>query len=131
MRKLLIFLFITFLLSDILAQCPPGTLNSSQELVINGDFSSGNTSFSSSYNYIPGGPILNEGEYAIDTNATNVHPSFIGSDHTTGTGNFMIINGADIPNVSLWCQTISVQPNTVYLFSAWVASMFTNNPASL
>ncbi len=31
--------------------------------------------------------------YSVTTNGQNVHPNFWGHDHTTGTGNFMTVNG--------------------------------------
>jgi len=91
-------------------------------LVINGDFSSGNTGFSSSYTYAPSTTYLPEGDYAITTDPHLVHsgaPSF--GDHTSGIGNMMVINGASTP-VDVWCQSIPVTPNTYYAFSAWFAN---------
>jgi gliding motility-associated-like protein len=129
-KSLLLWLFCIVLFSYSKAQCPQGSISSSQELVLNSNFSSGNTGFSSSYTYYSGS-VVNEGQYAINTNARNVHPDFRGTDHTTGSGNFMIINGAPMANTPVWCQTINVHPNTVYLFSAWVSSMVISNPATL
>ncbi len=33
--------------------------------------------------------------YGIGSNPDFFNPAFVGRDHTTGTGNFMIINGAE------------------------------------
>lgn len=104
-------------------------------LVVNGDFSSGNTGFTSSY--IPGtggsfGPISNAGEYLVTTNPSLAHNLFASfGDHTTGTGQMMVINGASTANVSLWCQSVTVQPNTWYDFSTWVATAYAQSPAIL
>jgi gliding motility-associated-like protein len=43
----------------------------------------------------------------------------------------MVVNGAGVPNVSVWCQTITVNPNTWYDFSAWGATCVGSNPAVL
>jgi gliding motility-associated-like protein len=43
----------------------------------------------------------------------------------------MIVNGATIAGQSVWCQTISVMPNTEYFFSTWVTSIGASNPAIL
>jgi len=31
----------------------------------------------------------------------------------------LVANGSGTPNTSVWCQTINIDPNTNYLFSAW------------
>ena len=92
-------------------------------LVVNGDFSAGNTGFTSSYSYVSGaGSLVPESVYAIDTDPWPDHPAAVHfGDHTTGTGNMMSINGASSP-ISVWCETIPVTPNTNYDFSAWVAN---------
>ena len=92
-------------------------------LVINGDFSAGNTGFTSSYTFVSGaGSLVPESVYAIDTDPWPDHPSAAHfGDHTTGTGNMMSINGASSP-ISVWCETVPVTPNTTYNFSAWVAN---------
>ena len=104
-------------------------------LILNGDFSLGDTVFSSSYIYGTGGPyglLSLEGQYAIATNPNNCHINFASfGDHTTGTGNMMVVNGASLANVNIWCQTINVNPNTYYDFSAWGATCVASNPAIL
>ncbi|HEY6021738.1 MAG TPA: hypothetical protein VIY48_18270, partial [Candidatus Paceibacterota bacterium] len=42
------------------------------------------------------------------------------------------MNGANVVNVKVWYQNLpDIQPNTNYEFSAWIASLQTNNPAIL
>ena len=104
-------------------------------LITNGDFSLGNSVFSSAY--IPGtggtyGLLSLEGQYAVSTNPSLVHTNFANfGDHTTGTGNMMILNGASSSNTAIWCQTIAVNPNTWYDFSAWGATCVASAPAIL
>jgi gliding motility-associated-like protein len=104
-------------------------------LVVNGDFSTGNTGFTSNYIYGTGGTwglLSNPGQYAVSTNANLTHNNFVNcTDHTTGTGNYMIMNGSSIANTNVWCQTIAVSPATTYVFSAWFTSVVSSNPASL
>ncbi len=104
-------------------------------LIPNGDFSQGNTIFSSSYIYGTGGSfglLSLEGQYAIATNPNSTHINFASfGDHTTGTGQMMVVNGAGTANVNIWCQTINVNPNTYYDFSAWGATCVASNPAIL
>ncbi len=104
-------------------------------LIPNGDFSQGNSIFSSSYIYGTGGPyglLSLEGQFAIATNPNSTHINFASfGDHTTGTGQMMVVNGAGVANVNIWCQTINVNPNTYYDFSAWGATCVASNPAVL
>jgi gliding motility-associated-like protein len=98
-------------------------------VVTNGDFSGGATGFTS--DYILNSDTQSESTYFVTTNANLTHPNFVGVDHTTGTGNFLVVNGSGTPNSSVWCQTIPVQPNTDYVFSTWVSTLAVGSPASL
>lgn len=111
----------------------PSCLRSGIELVNNGNFEQGNTGFSSSYTYLQGpATVMDEGFYTVIDNPNNIHNGFTACpDHTTGSGGQMVINGATQTNITLWCQTINVNPNTDYLFSTWVQSLVSGNPAIL
>jgi hypothetical protein len=122
------------------AGCSSSTsINVATELVVNGNFSAGNTGFTSQYifdnsaNGLANGGSLGgygEGDYSVVNNAKFSHSAFNGKDHTTGTGNMMVVNGTTAyPNV--WAQTFAVQPNTTYYFSAWGLSVYNSNPAVL
>lgn len=91
-------------------------------LVVNGDFESGNSGFNSSY--IFSNNIWPEGSYAIGTNIYDHHgmvPTFDPfGDHTSGTGRMMFVNGATVPNLLAWGQSVSVAKNTDYLFEGWI-----------
>jgi hypothetical protein len=104
-------------------------------LVTNGDFESGNIGFNTGHVYGTGGSwglLSNAGQYAISTNANLTHNNFPScGDHTTGTGKYMIVNGSSTSNLSVWCQTITVSPNTTYYFSAWITSVVSSSPAVL
>lgn len=114
------------------SQCPPNTVADTNNLVVNGDFEQGNTAFTSQYTYCNTFNCLQpESMYAVGPDASFFHTAFVGFDHTTGSGNFMVVNGSSQPNTNVWCQTITVNPNTVYQFSAWVQSCVTNSPAIL
>lgn len=132
--KSVIFLLVA-LLSNHFAdgQCSSGLSPSMVELVTNGDFSSGNSGFTSGYSYTPP-PNTTEGQYWVATGAQV--PSWNGAlqsngDHTSGTGNFLLVNGNPISGVNVWCQTINVNPNTEYIFSTWISTLFPTNPAVL
>ncbi len=98
----------------------PGT--AATNLIVNGDFESGNTGFTTGYTYSPGN-IGGEGTYDILTNPHNSHPGGQSyGDHTTGHGLMMALNGAPSYPTIVWQETVSVQPNTSYQFSGWVSN---------
>lgn len=106
--------------------------------VVNGNFSAGNTGFTSSYllptmPYGTWGPLSYENTYTITTNPVLAHTNFASfSDHTGDLAALMmVINGSSVANTSIWCQTIAVTPNTDYDFSAWGATCVNSNPAIL
>ncbi len=129
--------------------CPgSASINVAQELVVNGDFSEGNTGFETDYTYradINGAQLVpaNQGElyddsigatwvngYSITNNAHNVHINFWGRDHTqnaVGPQNFMVVNGHGTQYV-VWRQTVTVEANTTYYFSAWGMSLNNAGP---
>jgi PEP-CTERM motif len=97
------------------------------ELVTNGDFSAGDTGFSSDYTDVtgngPGAGPFNNGEYSIGTDPSQA-PDRFGDwqsfgDHTTGTGNMLIADGA--PNqtpIRVWYEAgITLSASTIYNFS--------------
>ncbi|OJX39393.1 MAG: hypothetical protein BGO87_05310 [Flavobacteriia bacterium 40-80] len=99
----------------------------SNNLIVNGDFESGNTLFSSGYNYSQPNPLNGPGHYTVNTSVTNGWWPNCG-DHTTGTGRMLIADGANNSNgvsqgASIWCQTIQVMPNTDYAFSTWLTNV--------
>jgi gliding motility-associated-like protein len=104
-------------------------------LVVNGDFEMGNTGFSSGYVLHSTGP-FNDGKYRVtNSSPTSIHAGFSNCpDHTTSSGYQLLANGACgvqlAPFVDVWCQTISVTPNTDYEFSAWMQNVVSNLPSS-
>ena len=101
----------------------------SSNSVLNGDFSGGAVDFNS--DYLLSSDTQSESTYFVTTDANLTHPGFTGVDHTTGSGNFMVVNGSGVPNTSVWCQTVAVQPNTDYVFSTWVSALALGSPAIL
>ncbi|MEY5048726.1 MAG: hypothetical protein RLZZ175_2085 [Bacteroidota bacterium] len=124
--KIVVFVLLNFVFSNVFGQC-----SITSNLVTNGNFSSGNTGFSSSYGYNPGN-LTPEGKYDVLTNPRNDHPNFATcGDHTSGSGNMMVVNGANTAGVTVWCGSVSVNPNSSYTFSTWVASVHPTSPAIL
>jgi gliding motility-associated-like protein len=106
----------------------------SSNLVTNGNFTSGNTGFSSSYSLGAGGtwgPISSEGTYYVTNNANFAHSNFPSFSGHGGSGNMMVCNGSSVPGTSVWCTSITVTPNTNYNFSAWAATCVNGTAAEL
>ncbi len=106
-------------------------------LITNGDFEAGNVGFSSGYTFIPlSNPVglSNPATYTVITSPDLVLSTFPPcDDHTfgNGTGQMMVVNGDGSVGQSVWCQTIFVNPNTVYSLSAWVGGLVPISPAQL
>ncbi|MCA0238579.1 MAG: gliding motility-associated C-terminal domain-containing protein [Bacteroidetes bacterium] len=106
-------------------------LDASTNLIANGDFESGTAGFTSDYLLNPG-DLWPEGVYDVLTNPNAAHPNFPGcTDHTTGSGNMMAVNGSGTAGVDVWCQTVTVSPNTQYVFTAWATALVPASPARL
>lgn len=125
-QQIVVFLLLSINFTDVYAQC-----SISSNLVTNGNFSSGNTGFSSSYGYNPGN-LTPEGKYDVLTNPHDDHTNFSAcGDHTSGSGKMMVVNGAATAGVTVWCGSVTVSPNSSYTFSTWVASVHATSPAIL
>lgn len=110
-------------------------------LVINGDFELGNVGFTSSYIYYTQGTLtgqLEQGLYSVTAKGERANKYNIGfgnfGDHS-GTGRMLIADGACgtngvPPQATVWAQTIAVEPNTDYIFSAWMTNVALNGISS-
>ncbi len=105
---------------------------STVNLIINGNFESGNTGFTHNYNYgSPGGPFA-PGWLSVGVNPNAYNGAWTNcGDHTTGSGNQLIVDGHTTPNSNLWCQTVSVTAGKMYLFRFYVQCVFPTNPPQL
>jgi gliding motility-associated-like protein len=103
----------------------------SGNMVSNGDFTQGNVGFSSDYSF--SNDLVPESRYSVVTNASSVHPAFQGVGHSGNVpnDNFLVVNGSSTAGLDVWCQSVSVTPNTEYYFGAWVSSVVASNPAIL
>jgi|GEM_PF-650326 len=99
-------------------------------LVVNGDFSNGNTSFASGF-LLNNAGVLAPGQYGISTSSVNAGIGAANcTDHTTASGNMLIAN-SDAVNKTIWQQQVAVQPNTNYIFSTWMQSVNISNKVQL
>jgi hypothetical protein len=102
----------------------PAPQGTGKNLVINGDFENGNTGFTTAYAF---GNVRAAGTYVIGTNpsvAPGAYPDWCNyADHTTGTGNMMIVNGGPSATMTVWEQVVTVNPSTDYTFSYWATEV--------
>ncbi len=112
----------------------------SAAVVPNGDFSAGNTGFTSDYVYGPaagelltGPPQQGAGYYAVTSNANFNHPSFTSfGDHTTGSGLYLVANGATVADATVYrSSNIAVTPGKTYSFGAYFANAYPASPANI
>lgn len=114
-----------------------GSISSQVNLILNGDFSQGNTGFTTDYTEVENpNPFGVQSSYNIVTNPSQWFTPFSAcSDHTTGTGNMMVFDGATEPSgtTRVWCNdnVINVTPNTNYTFTYFVTSVSPQNPANI
>ena len=107
----------------------------SPNLVVNGDFSKGNIGFVSDYSYV----VFNNSEtqYMVlpvskpsELNGWGrANLSAVSTDPLGGDGNVLYANGATEPNKLVWGETVSVTPNTDYVFSFYAVDL--NNGPSI
>ncbi|MGL2963767.1 gliding motility-associated C-terminal domain-containing protein [Flavobacterium sp. RSB2_4_14] len=112
----------------------PNSINPSPiNLIVNGDFSQGNTGFTTDYQFITNAGLGGiQRAYGIVTTANSwfqfFPPCF--SNSPSG-GNMMVVDGSTSNggNDKVWGQTVAVQPNQTYTFSYWLQTIAMPNPA--
>jgi|GEM_PF-3022355 len=116
---------------QLLCACPAGSQPANNNLAANGNFTAGNTGFSSGYTF-SNTPPLQAGQFWVGANPSQINAGFTNcGDHTTGSGNMLVVNGGGNTSTPIWCQTYTVTPNSSYIFEAWVASLTSASPANL
>ncbi len=130
----------TFLASFLLVFLTGVEFTSANELAVNGDFSAGNSGFSSDYTYSTYFCCnTSHGDYNV-VPVGNINSSVSYGDwvHVTATpsgsttANVFIADGSTTSNQNFWYETVTVTPNRNYTFSFYGAE--TSNlgtPASL
>lgn len=112
----------------------PAVELTAQNLLNNGDFESGGSGvgfFVHDYTLInPLTGTSNPGQYARTTNPSLMNTNYIsGGDHTTGTGNMLVIDGANAGGGFFWTTSDTggaiggFTVGTSYIFSYWIKSV--------
>jgi hypothetical protein len=102
---------------------PPDGKPSPYNLIPNGDFEKGNTSFGSDYAYAATTNTV-EGQYTVGKNGQSWNGALVAAgDHTSGSSLMFIGNGKSTPDRVWYTATLSVQPSTSYFFEAFVMNL--------
>lgn len=101
-----------------------------ENLILNGNFSSGNRDFSSQYSYVTGSGSANpEGVYSVVTKANDVHASWGDYfDRTSGnsSGKYFVANASSDIAKTVWQSNLLnvSQANTPYRFEAYLMAIY-------
>lgn len=99
-------------------------------LVPNGNFSAGNTGFTSGYTYSPGN-LVPPGTYSIANNPYNSNSLFGSFDPYSGPLQ-MVVNGSVVPGVNVYTSSpVAVTPGTDYVAGTRVAPNYDASSALL
>ncbi|MFN3555397.1 MAG: hypothetical protein ACK4VN_05495, partial [Bacteroidales bacterium] len=114
-------------------------------LIVNGDFSDGNTGFDTDYFFVDpvtgaSNALVPEGRYTVATNPRTYHPNFVNLPDNTDP--FLIVNGHTVQTMQqqgidneyaiVWQQEIlGVEEGKDYEFSFDLRSLVTTAPAQL
>jgi hypothetical protein len=105
------------------AGCVLACTASQASTLTNGDFEAGDTGFTTEYISVPFSNAT--ATYTVGTNPNAWFGLFADfGDHTSGSGNMMIVNGAETAGATVWSQTVGVAANTNYEFGGWIAAIF-------
>lgn len=94
------------------ADCPDGS-TSGPNLIINGDFESGNIAFSSGLSFVSSANAMSSGDYGVRNFATMGNWFW---DNASNTSQFLQIDG--LPGTSVWSQNINIISGETYIFCA-------------
>ena len=108
-------------------------IKNENNLVVNGYFNNGNTNFISDFGVSTTAPAINtNGQYLVANSTLNTTPTAAAcTDHTTATGNMLIVRNNNVKNAKIWSQKIAVQKNTNYIFSTWIQALSPNSSSKL
>ena len=104
--------------------------HASSNLVVNGDFELGNAGFTTGYNQYTGSDPGPSWETVGANGNLNNGAWNNGGDHTSGTGNFLIVDGHGDNTVSMWNESIGVVTGRTYEISGWFRSLYPASPGT-
>lgn len=89
-------------------------------LLQNADFESGNQGFASDYQY-SATTGASPGSYTVGSNPEAWNAAFASCvDHSSGTGNMLLVNGSTTAGQVIWEQSVAVTPGSQYEFTSFL-----------
>jgi PKD domain/Secretion system C-terminal sorting domain/HYR domain len=112
--------------------CPcPNMMAAGPNLVVNGNFSAGDTGFASDYTYFAPATGAGAGRYTVcdSISAYTTNNFWYCTDHTTGspTGLFLVCDGSNSAAAAAWRQTFTVAANRIYNFCFYAKNLIRPN----
>lgn len=101
-----------------------------ENLIINGDFTLGNTGFISNAVYKLPSVSLWQGCYTVTNDIKKNNKQWCALDHTNGISSspgFLVCDGFIKNDTKVWEQEVTVSPNTKYVFCAWFKNLVCSN----
>jgi len=99
------------------------SLDSLINLIQNPMFEDGNVGFTSDLKYSPG-DLVQQDRYDVLDKLQIANPNYPPcTDHTADPGVMMLATSATKTNQVIWAQSVAVEPNTEYYFSAWATRL--------
>lgn len=96
--------------------------------IVNGDFEAGDSGFSSDYSV---GSLYDPAVYGVGTDPSLFHGAWASfGDHTSGSGNMLIVNGGMDASVDFWKSSASLATGT-YELSFYATSTYPESPAKI
>lgn len=115
----------------LILRCP--TPAAAQNLLTNPGFEAGNSGFTSGHTFVTPNGSSSQGNYTVGPDRRAFNTAFTSfGDHTTGSGNYMIIDAATTAGVVAWQQTATgLTSNQPYQFSFWLLNAISVNNARI
>lgn len=101
-------------------------------LILNGNFEAGYSGFSTEYVFKTLGQGFGPDNVAIATNPQAYNSGFqTCGDHTSGSGNMLLVDGSTQSGKKVWCQTVPTTPGQMYQFELYSMLVFPVAPSVL
>jgi hypothetical protein len=109
----------------------PAAAVSSNNLLTNGEFTAGNSGFTSDYTYSAlNSGLGGAGFYSVGTNPALFNGAWPTLAPHAPASEMLIANGSTTANQVVWSETVPVSPHSTYVFSVWAATLY-SVPAQL
>ena len=100
--------------------------SSATNLVVNGTFSSPQLGFTSAYTETIN--LNNPQTFTLGLDPAKYNGNWPTIKAHADVGKMMIVNGAIVANKPVWSESLAVKPDSSYVFSLWITSLYASPP---